>query len=170
MTGTPVFLPGKSQGPRSLAGYSPWGHKEADVTKLPPPSRDRKLLEMQVWPRRWDSGSRVFGEAGNVGREGHWRSACSAWPWSVSRLDSSLISFCMPLCPLASTHHSPHQPRMSLLGETLRWLCSGSAPSHLIPCLKQQPELEIWKPQVTGAGGILRSVRGQATHPFPPRH
>ena len=24
---TPVFLPGKSQGQRSLAGYSPWGHK-----------------------------------------------------------------------------------------------------------------------------------------------
>ena len=23
---TPVFLPGKSQGQRSLAGYSPWGH------------------------------------------------------------------------------------------------------------------------------------------------
>ena len=24
---TPVFLPGKSQGQRSLVGYSPWGHK-----------------------------------------------------------------------------------------------------------------------------------------------
>ena len=24
---TPVFLPGKSLGQRSLAGYSPWGHK-----------------------------------------------------------------------------------------------------------------------------------------------
>ena len=24
---TPVFLPGKSHGQRSLAGYSPWGHK-----------------------------------------------------------------------------------------------------------------------------------------------
>jgi len=23
----PVFLPGKSHGQRSLAGYSPWGHK-----------------------------------------------------------------------------------------------------------------------------------------------
>ena len=29
---TPVFLPGKSQGQRSLAGYSPGGHKESDVT------------------------------------------------------------------------------------------------------------------------------------------
>ena len=25
---TPVFLPGKSHGQRSLAGYSPWGRKE----------------------------------------------------------------------------------------------------------------------------------------------
>ena len=27
-----VFLPGKSHGWRSLAGYSPWGHKESDTT------------------------------------------------------------------------------------------------------------------------------------------
>ena len=30
---TPVFLPGKSQGQRSLAGYSPWGHKVSDTTE-----------------------------------------------------------------------------------------------------------------------------------------
>ena len=30
---TPVFLPGKSCGQRSLAGYSPWGHKELDMTE-----------------------------------------------------------------------------------------------------------------------------------------
>ena len=29
---TPVFLPGKSHGERSLAGYSPWGCKESDMT------------------------------------------------------------------------------------------------------------------------------------------
>ena len=29
---TPVFLPGKSHGLRSLAGYSPWGCKESDTT------------------------------------------------------------------------------------------------------------------------------------------
>ena len=31
---TPVFLPGKSQGQRSLVGYSPWGHKELDMTSV----------------------------------------------------------------------------------------------------------------------------------------
>ena len=30
---TPVFLPGKSHGQRSLAGYSPRGRKELDTTK-----------------------------------------------------------------------------------------------------------------------------------------
>ena len=29
----PVFLPGESHGQRSLAGYSPWGRKELDVTE-----------------------------------------------------------------------------------------------------------------------------------------
>ena len=30
---TPGFLPGTSRGQRSLAGYSPWAHKELDVTE-----------------------------------------------------------------------------------------------------------------------------------------
>ena len=30
---TPVFLPGESHGQRSLVGYSPWGHKEQDMTE-----------------------------------------------------------------------------------------------------------------------------------------
>ena len=30
---TPLFLPGESHGQRSLAGYSPWGRKESDMTE-----------------------------------------------------------------------------------------------------------------------------------------
>ena len=30
---TPVFLPGKAHGPRSLVGYSPWSCKELDMTE-----------------------------------------------------------------------------------------------------------------------------------------
>ena len=30
---TTVFLPGKFHGQRSLAGYSPWGRKESDMTE-----------------------------------------------------------------------------------------------------------------------------------------
>ena len=30
---TPVFLPEKSHGQKSLVGYSPWGHNKSDVTE-----------------------------------------------------------------------------------------------------------------------------------------
>ena len=30
---TPVFLPGRFHGQRSLARYSPWGRKESDMTE-----------------------------------------------------------------------------------------------------------------------------------------
>ena len=30
---SPVFLPEKSHGQRSLVGYSPWGHKKSDITE-----------------------------------------------------------------------------------------------------------------------------------------
>ena len=30
---TPVFLPGKFHGQRSLAGYNAWGHKKLDMTE-----------------------------------------------------------------------------------------------------------------------------------------
>ena len=30
---TPIFLPGKFHGQRSLSGYSPWGHKESDMAE-----------------------------------------------------------------------------------------------------------------------------------------
>ena len=33
MQPTPVFLPGKFHGPKSLVGYSPWGHKELNMAQ-----------------------------------------------------------------------------------------------------------------------------------------
>ena len=48
---SPIFLSGESHGQRSLAGYSPWGRKELDMTEatwhtqslrdLSYPTRDR---------------------------------------------------------------------------------------------------------------------------------
>ena len=34
MATTPVFLPGESHGQRNLAGFSPWDHKELDMTEV----------------------------------------------------------------------------------------------------------------------------------------
>ena len=33
MATTPVFLPGESQGQRSLVGYNPWGCKDSGTTE-----------------------------------------------------------------------------------------------------------------------------------------
>ena len=33
MQPTPVFLPGESNGQKSLVGYNPWGRKESDTTE-----------------------------------------------------------------------------------------------------------------------------------------
>ena len=49
---TAVFLPGKAHGPRSLAGHSPWGHKELDATERRPGESERcPELALQVWPQ-----------------------------------------------------------------------------------------------------------------------
>ena len=39
----PLLLPGKVQGQRSLAGYSPWGHKESDKTEHAAPLQQTDL-------------------------------------------------------------------------------------------------------------------------------
>ena len=43
---TPVLLPGKSHGRRSLVGCSPWGHEESDTTSL-------SLFTFMHWRRKW---------------------------------------------------------------------------------------------------------------------
>ena len=47
---TPVILPGKFHGLRSLVGYSPWGHKESETTEqLHSHSQYTYLLLQSVW-------------------------------------------------------------------------------------------------------------------------
>ena len=47
---TTVFLPGKFHGQRSLAGYSPWGHKELDTTEYTcTHSAHTKSTSAQTW-------------------------------------------------------------------------------------------------------------------------
>jgi len=43
---TPVLLPGKFHGQRSLVGYSPWGHKELDMTDQLNTPRTPKSLQV----------------------------------------------------------------------------------------------------------------------------
>ena len=46
---TPVFMPGKSHGVRSLVGYSPWGRKESDMTE-PFPFTSLFCIRPSFWP------------------------------------------------------------------------------------------------------------------------
>ena len=47
---TPVFLPGESHGHRSLAGYSPQGHKESDTTEETACAHIYQLFFFLNWP------------------------------------------------------------------------------------------------------------------------
>ena len=47
---TPVFLPGESHGQRNVAGYSPWGHKELDMT-------ERRSTHRHAGPKRNQANS-----------------------------------------------------------------------------------------------------------------
>ena len=62
---TPVFLPGESHGQRSLAGYSPWGHKELDkewlstaqyIPPFPPSSKVEGGIPMLIPENSMSSG------------------------------------------------------------------------------------------------------------------
>ena len=44
MAPAPIFLPGELHRQRSLAGYSPWGHKESDTT-------ERLTLSLSFFPQ-----------------------------------------------------------------------------------------------------------------------
>ena len=54
---TPVLLPGKSHGHRSLAGYSPWGHKESDATYQ---LSTWQIVHYQNLPLQWESIHRLY--------------------------------------------------------------------------------------------------------------
>ena len=69
MATTPVSLPGKSHGQRSLVGCSPWGHKELGTTE---PLTDSEWMSNYTWwiqrvrpwqgqATHWTKGRRVLG-------------------------------------------------------------------------------------------------------------
>ena len=57
--GSPVFLPGKIQGQRSLAGYNSWGHQELDTaecvcTHTHTHTQAQYLIGFQLMTQRWE--------------------------------------------------------------------------------------------------------------------
>ena len=64
---TPESLPGKSHGQRSLAGYSPWGRRESDMTERL--NNDNSRMS-------WGSG----------GRRSMWVPLGGTWAWEEAQL------------------------------------------------------------------------------------
>ena len=93
---TPVLLPGKSQGWRSLVGYSPWGRWVGHnwATSL-------SLFTLMHWRRKWKP-TPVFLPGESQGRGAFWAAVygvAQSRTW-LKRLSSSSSTF----CPVASFH------------------------------------------------------------------
>ena len=78
---TPVFLPGKSHGQRSLAGYGPWGPKESDMTEHTCTNRVHDL----GWPWPASSSRRILVPGIEVGSWQWEHEILATDQWSVTR-------------------------------------------------------------------------------------
>ena len=74
---TPVLLPGKSHGQRSLVGYSPWGLEATDMTSL-------SLFTFMHWRRKWQP-TPVFLSGKSHGQ----RSLVGYRPWGRKESDTT---------------------------------------------------------------------------------
>ena len=80
---TPVLLPGKSHGLKSLVGYSPWGCKESGTTKR----LHFTHFILNHWRRKWQP-TPVFSPGESHGQrslEGH-------GPWGSRELDTAEVT------------------------------------------------------------------------------
>ena len=97
---TPVFLPGKSHGWRSLAGYSPWGHKESDRTE-----QLHFFLSFFfhfVWATRTDLHAHILS---HKSFEKLWK-VCLHLPKQLLNLtDWSLWNLCISMLSICMLHH-----------------------------------------------------------------
>ena len=89
---TLVFLPGESQGQRSLVVYSPWGHKKFDMTEWLTLEKEKKVYSVFFpllhLPRRrqWQLTPVLLLLPG----ESHgWRSVVGSSPWGNEELDTT---------------------------------------------------------------------------------
>ena len=57
---TPVLLPGKFHGQRSLVGYSPWDHKELDMTEQLTLSLFPYHPSTEWWMHSWISFAKMY--------------------------------------------------------------------------------------------------------------
>ena len=84
---TPVFLPRKPHGQRSLVGYSPWGCKESDTTER---LSHRRIKNWYLsWVHAEHTKCQHFCAAESV-RSNTWKSDTS-WPTLVPKVSHTLL-------------------------------------------------------------------------------
>ena len=79
---TPVLLPGKSHGWRSMVGCSPWGREESNMTKRL--HFHFSLFTFMHWRRKWQP-TPVFLPGESQG----WRSLVGCRPWGRTESDTT---------------------------------------------------------------------------------
>ena len=89
---TPVLLPGKSHGRRSLEGCNPWGHYESDTTE-----RLLSLFTFMHWRRKWQP-TPVFSPGESQG----WRSLMGCCLWGCTELDTTEVTWQQAAASLVS--------------------------------------------------------------------
>ena len=77
---TPVLLPGKSHGQRSLVGCSPWGLEESDTTE----ATSLSLFTFMHWRRQWQP-TPVLLPGESHGR----RNLVGCSPWGLEESDTT---------------------------------------------------------------------------------
>ena len=84
---TPVLLPGKSHGQRSLVGCSPWSRKESDMTERLPFHSSLSLFTFMHWRRKWQP-TPVFLPGESQG----WGSLVGCCLWGHTELDTTEVT------------------------------------------------------------------------------
>ena len=112
---TPAFLPGESHGQRFLAGYSPWGHKESDMTEATEHAGTTVLCRVPQQPR--GAVMRVWTTASS-GRETYRGPAGVSMARTLPQIGRGVLEAGSKPCELRAT-----------VSSTRQGLCCCSSPS-----------------------------------------
>ena len=140
---TPAFLPGESHGQRSLAGYSPLGPKELDMTEWLTHTHTHthtpeKYLQLS---RSWDTMSGKFRESRLPGEGGCRESLCREPAWGTPPLAKVMRKEARHTqrrdgasgVPLKILEHLPPKPESAyftaLCSHLHLWLYGGLSPT-----------------------------------------
>ena len=128
MTPSPVFLPGKSHGQRSLVGYSLWGCKESDTA-------EHARTHTQHW---WEKKIKIVAICCDVRESMRLKSQCLEMKWCWNTAVPSLMHVAAFMLGSDALHFSPnHQGRPS---EKSMWLCSSTTSSWISIVRQPLPE------------------------------